>query len=303
MNDFPLKVENLTFQYRRRTEPAIVNLNFSLEAGQVMLIAGSSGCGKTTLMRCINGLIPHTYQGEMSGDVLLFGKSVTGMGLADISQTVGTLLQDPERQILGSYVMNEVAFGLESLGVPREEIIPRVEKALSRLDILHLRDRETFGTSGGEKQKIALAGVLAMEPRILLLDEPLASLDPASAQEALQAFRQLADEGIAVMIVEHRVEDVLSIHPDIFMYLDEGKMTYLGGTDGLMDVVDYRRIKLPARVVLDRARCDVAPTFIPATRLLSNTETLVQFEDVHFRYHEDGPEVLKTSILISTLGM
>ena len=133
MNNFPLIVKNLTFQYRRRTEPAIFNLNFSIEAGQVMLIAGSSGCGKTTLMRCINGLIPHTYQGEMSGDVLLFGKSVTGMGLAGISQTVGTLLQDPERQILGSYVMNEVAFGLESLGVPREEIIPRVEKALARL--------------------------------------------------------------------------------------------------------------------------------------------------------------------------
>ena len=166
----PLIVENLTFKYRRRSEPAIEKINFSVQLGQVMLIAGSSGCGKTTLMRCINGLIPHTYSGEMSGDIHLFGKSVTGMGLADISQTVGTLLQDPERQILGSYVMNEVAFGLESLGIPREEITPRVEKALDRLGILHLRDRETFGTSGGEKQKIALAGVLAMEPKILLLD-------------------------------------------------------------------------------------------------------------------------------------
>ena len=290
----PLIVENLTFQYRRRSEPAIEKINFSVQLGQVMLIAGSSGCGKTTLMRCINGLIPHTYSGEMSGDIHLFGKSVTGMGLADISQTVGTLLQDPERQILGSYVMNEVAFGLESLGIPREEITPRVEKALDRLGILHLRDRETFGTSGGEKQKIALAGVLAMEPKILLLDEPLSSLDPASAQEALQAFRQLANEGIAVMIVEHRVEDVLSIHPDVFMYLDEGKMAYLGDTDGLMDVVDYRRIKLPAQVVLERARRDPAPIFIPATNSRSEEETaLVRFEGVHFRYNEDGPEVLK----------
>jgi energy-coupling factor transporter ATP-binding protein EcfA2 len=293
MNEAPLEIEDLTFQYRRRTEPALEKIRFSLQAGQVMLIAGSSGCGKTTLMRCINGLIPHTYQGNMSGEIRLFGKSVMGMGLADISQTVGTLLQDPERQILGSYVMNEVAFGLESLGTPRGEIIHRVEKALERLGILHLRDRETFGTSGGEKQKIALAGVLAMEPRILLLDEPLASLDPVSAQEALHAFRQLADEGIAVMIVEHRVEDVLSIHPDIFMYLDAGKMTYLGGTEGLMDAVDYRRIKLPARVVLERARRDPAPVFIPIARPDVQKETLVQFEDVHFRYSEDGPEVLK----------
>ncbi|MBE3119650.1 MAG: ABC transporter ATP-binding protein [Candidatus Atribacteria bacterium] len=294
MNELPLIVENLTFQYRRRSEPAIEKINFSVQPGQVMLIAGSSGCGKTTLMRCINGLIPHTYSGEMSGDIHLFGKSVTGMGLADISQTVGTLLQDPERQILGSYVMNEVAFGLESLGIPREEITPRVEKALDRLGILHLRDRETFGTSGGEKQKIALAGVLAMEPKILLLDEPLSSLDPASAQEALQAFRQLANEGIAVMIVEHRVEDVLSIHPDVFMYLDEGKMAYLGDTDGLMDVVDYRRIKLPAQVVLERTRRDPAPVFVPAANSRSEAEmALVRFEGVHFRYSGDGPEVLK----------
>jgi energy-coupling factor transport system ATP-binding protein len=289
----PLTVENLTFQYRRRSSPAIENISFVLQPGQVMLIAGSSGCGKTTLMRCINGLIPHTYSGEMSGEVRLFGSPVTGMCLADISQKVGTLLQDPERQILGSYVMNEVAFGLESMGVARAEIIPRVEKALDRLGILHLRDRETFGTSGGEKQKIALAGVLAMEPGILLLDEPLASLDPVSAQEALHVFRQLADEGISVMIVEHRVEDVLSIHPETLMYLDDGNLVYLGDADGLMDVVDYRRIKLPAQVVMQRARQNPAPVFIPAIKPKPSPDVLVQFEDVHFRYHEDDPEVLK----------
>jgi energy-coupling factor transporter ATP-binding protein EcfA2 len=290
----PLVVENLTFKYRRRSEPAIEKITFSIKPGQVMLIAGSSGCGKTTLMRCINGLIPHTYNGEMSGDMQLFGEPISKMGLPEISQKIGTLLQDPERQILGSYVMNEVAFGLESLGIPRDEIVLRVEKALDRLGISHLRDRETFGTSGGEKQKIALAGVLVMEPKILLLDEPLASLDPASAQEALQAFRLLADEGISVMIVEHRVEDVLSIHPDVFMYLDEGKMSYLGDTDGLMDVVDYHRIKLPAQVVIERARQDPPPVFISYANSKSMVKTeLVRFDGVHFQYNADGPEVLK----------
>ena len=299
MTELPLIVENLTFQYSRRSEPAIEKIDFSILPGQVMLIAGSSGCGKTTLMRCINGLIPHSYHGEMSGDIRLFGKSVFGLQLADISQMVGTLLQDPERQILGSYVLNEVAFGLESLGVPRDEIVIRAEKALDRLGILHLRDRETFGTSGGEKQKIALAGVLAMEPKVLLLDEPLASLDPASAHDALQAFRQLANEGMAVMIVEHRVEDVLAIHPDLFMYMDNGRMVYLGDTDGLLNAVDYRRIKLPARVVLERARQDPAPVFIPATKSMPVTrvsgtdDELVRFVGVHFRYNEEFPEVLK----------
>jgi len=293
MSEIPLLIEHLSFRYWRRTEPAIQDIGLTLEAGQVMLIAGSSGCGKTTLMRCINGLIPYTYKGEMSGDIRLFGRSVKGMEMAEISQAVGTLLQDPERQILGSYVLNEVAFGLESLGVPRAEIVSRVEKALGRLGILSLRERETFGTSGGEKQKIALAGVLAMEPKVLLLDEPLASLDPASAHEALWAFRQLADEGIAVMIVEHRVEDVLEIRPDVVLYLDEGKAVYQGDADGLMEVVDYRRIKLPAKIVLQRAARDPAPVFEPAARPKSGSEPLVHFEGVHFRYHEEMPEVLK----------
>lgn len=289
----PLEIKDLSFQYQRRTQPAINRLNFSVHQGELLLIAGSSGCGKTTLMRCINGLIPHTYQGIMKGDISLFGKTIKGMELADISQIVGTLLQDPERQILGSYVLNEVAFGLESLGLPRNEIITRVEKALDRLNILHLKDRETFGTSGGEKQKIALAGVLAMEPRILLLDEPLASLDPASSKEALQAFRQLANEGISVLIVEHRVEDVLSIHPDKVIYMDEGKVTYQGDVNGMMEVVDYHRIKLPAPYVYQRALSDPAPKFIPQKRSSDKKETLVKYDNVFYQYHEDSPFVLK----------
>ena len=290
----PLVVKNLTFRYARRSEPAIQDVSFSLLPGQVMLIAGSSGCGKTTLMRCINGLIPHTYQGEMTGDIRLFGKSVLEMEMADVSQTVGTLLQDPERQILGSYVLNEVAFGLESLALPREEIIERAEKVMQRLGILHLRDRETFSTSGGEKQKIALAGVLAMEPRILLLDEPLASLDPASAHEALQVFRHLADEGIAVLLVEHRVEDVLAINPEIVLYMEDGKVAYYGDTQGLIEAVDYKRIKLPARMVMERARKDPVPEFVLAVEQAgTESDALVRFDGVYFRYREEGPDILK----------
>lgn len=291
MSELPLVVEGLTFRYRRREEKALQDVNFTLNPGQVMLVAGSSGCGKTTLLRCVNGLIPHTYSGEMVGDIRIFGKSVREMEMADISQTVGTLLQDPERQILGSYVVNEVAFGLESLGLPRQEILQRVDMALQRLGILYLRDRETFGNSGGEKQKIALAGVLAMSPRILLLDEPLASLDPASAQEALQVFRQLADEGISVLLIEHRVEDVLAIHPEVVLYMDEGKVVYQGSSAGLMQVVDYRRIKLPAEVVVARAKQTTQAQIEPAVRPI-NREPLVRFEQVSFRYAPDLPEVL-----------
>lgn len=287
-----IAVKDLSFRYHSRTEPAIAGLNFDVYPGEVLLIAGSSGCGKTTLMRTINGLIPHTYRGELTGDIFLLGKAISSMKMSDLSQTVGTLLQDPERQIVGSYVRNEVAFGLENLGFSREEIGRRVDETLDFLGILHLRDRETFSISGGEKQKVALAGVLVMQPRVLLLDEPLASLDPASAHEALAMFRELADKGIAVMIVEHRVEDVLSIQPERVLYLDEGRQEYYGGIKGLMDVVDYRRIKLPAEVVVQRARNKPQEEFRPLlTR--RDGEPLVEFHEVNFRYRQDLPDVLQ----------
>lgn len=289
----PLVIRDLGFRYNSRTTPAIEDINLQLEPGQIVLLAGSSGCGKTTLMRCVNGLIPHTYQGYMQGEIELYGKPIKGMGLAEISKHVGTLLQDPERQILGTYVINEVCFGLESQGMPREEMIQRAEKALERLHITHLKDKETHYTSGGEKQKVALAGVLAMEPNILLLDEPLASLDPASAREALLAFRELADEGLSILLVEHRVEDVLEINPEKVIYMDNGRVVYQGDVKGLLETADYTRIKLPAQTVMRRAKgkpfeecCFAVPAFDP------QSEPLVSFQDVCFRYKEDGPEVL-----------
>ena len=183
MQPFPLSVEDISFRYRDRTTPAIQDISFSISSGEILLVAGASGCGKTTLIRSVNGLIPRSYKGELGGRVLIHGEETAGWSLARVSQQVGTVLQDPERQILGSRVLHEVAFGLENLGLPRPEIIERAEAALELLKISHLRERETFTLSGGEKQKLALAGVLAMRPSILLLDEPLASLDPASAQE------------------------------------------------------------------------------------------------------------------------
>ncbi|MFP4345352.1 MAG: ABC transporter ATP-binding protein [Anaerolineales bacterium] len=287
----PLSIRDLTFRYRIREEPAIRNLAFDLRAGELLLIAGASGCGKTTLMRSVNGLIPRSYRGELQGEVHIYGQDAREMGMAELSQTVGTLLQDPERQIVGSFVLNEVAFGLENLGLPRDEILKRVDETLDYLNILHLRDRESFGLSGGEKQKVALAGVLAMRPRILLLDEPLASLDPASAQEALALFRRLADEGVSVMLVEHRVEDALQIGPDRVLYMEEGEQSYYGDVEGLMDRVDYHRVKLPAPVIMERAREAPPPSFEPAVDA-DGRETLLAFEDVHFRYDPSLPEVL-----------
>lgn len=287
-----LEVERLTFRYHTRQEPAIQDLSFDLQPGEVMLLAGASGCGKTTLMRCINGLIPKIYRGNLEGQVRVFGKRVNEMSMAELSQSVGTLLQDPERQIVGSYVLNEVAFGLENLGLPRGEILEKVDRTLEYLGISYLRDREVFNISGGEKQKIALAGILVMEPRILLLDEPLASLDPASSHEALQLFRRLADDGISVLLVEHRVDEVLAIQPERVLYLEQGKQVYFGDAQGLLDVVDYRRVKLPARAVLRRARDAEPPPELQPALPPRSAQPLIDFQGVSFRYRPELPDVL-----------
>lgn len=288
-----LAIQNLTFRYRDRQEPSLENISLTMASGELLLLAGASGSGKTTLIRCINGLIPHSYKGELQGKILINGQDVSKLSLARISQMAGTVLQDPERQILGTRVRNEVAFGLENLGLPRDEIRQRMDEALQHLGILELRDRETFNLSGGEKQKVALAGVLAMRPNLLLLDEPLASLDPGSAQETLALVRQLADEGMTVLMVEHRVEDVLKIKPARILYLSGGQIRYFGKPEGLTKEVDYHEIKLPAAMIMEQAIDNPAPQpleRLPASAAADGRE-LVQFENVAFGY-EKKTEVL-----------
>jgi energy-coupling factor transporter ATP-binding protein EcfA2 len=296
----PLVIENLSFRYRRREDLALRNISLQVEPGQVILIAGASGCGKTTLARCINGLIPRSYKGELNGKVLLYGKEMSDQPLSRVSQVVGTVLQDPERQILGIKVLNEVAFGLENLEKPRSEILQSVEEALKHLGIGHLHDRETFLLSGGEKQKVALAGVLAMKPGILLLDEPLASLDPASSLDALALIRRLADEGMTVLLVEHRVEDVLRINPDQVLFMKDGEIHYQGPPGELDENVDYHEVKLPAPLIIERAAREPAKSY-PFQSLVSQGkaaeqpgisathEPLVEFKNVSFHYDENNP--------------
>ncbi len=294
MSETPLVIENLSFKYRTRPELAIENISFELKQGELLLIAGSSGCGKTTLARSINGLIPRSYRGERSGKVLLHGKEVADLKIAEMAQVVGTLLQDPERQIVASNVYNEIAFGPENLGLPHEEIEARVEQALKRLKIEYLRERETFNLSGGEKQKVALAGLLSMNPSILLLDEPLASLDPASAHEALEIFRSLADEGKTIVLVEHRVEDAIETKPDRLLYMENGRVKYLGPIKSLPPEIDHTQVKLPAQWVVQRVKEQKNPVPAPhAHKVEESGEPLVVFEDVSFRYDEENPLILE----------
>ncbi|WP_376789618.1 ABC transporter ATP-binding protein [Thermoflexus sp.] len=288
-----LEVHDFSFRYAARPRPAVQGISFSVEEGEMVLIAGPSGCGKSTLLRALNGLIPRSYKGELQGVIRIGGLDPRPWPLARLSQQVGTLLQDPERQIVAADVLHDVAFGLENLGWPRAKIVERVDEVLHALGIAHLRDRPTFQLSGGEKQRVALAGVLAMAPRILLLDEPLASLDPQSAQDALALFRRLHREGHTVLLVEHRVEDTMQAHPNRVLYLEEGRLAFDGDPEAFFERVDPTAVKVPFPVWLRRwsvVREDQKPAVeIPPAS--PTAPPLVVFENVSFGYG-DGPDVV-----------
>jgi energy-coupling factor transport system ATP-binding protein len=286
MADAPLiDVEGLTFRYRRATEPAVRDVSLRISPGEVLLVAGPSGCGKSTLIRAINGLVPHAYSGELSGTVRIEGRPTTELRLREISAVVGTLLQDPAKQIVGSTVEAELAFGPENVGTPPAEIRSRIAEVIAETGISHLAGRETAFLSGGERQLLAMAGALMLRPRCYVVDEPLANLDPLTASHLLQLLRDLADAGHAVVIVEHRVEEALELRPDRVLAMDDGRVTYLGPVDGFFAEADPEAVKLPFPVVLERLRATGAPDAVPTPDAprppQADAAPRLAFEDLH----------------------
>jgi len=294
MADGPLlEIDSLTFRYRRASEPAIRDLSFSLAAGEVLLVAGPSGCGKSTLVRAINGLIPHSYRGELSGRVVVDGWPTTGLRLRDLAPMIGTVLQDPRKQLVASTVAAELAFGPENLAMPPATMRERVGEVATTAAIEHLLERTTDELSGGESQQLAIAGALMLRPRLLVLDEPLANLDPAAAHRLLALVRRLADAGTAVVIVEHRIEDVLDARPDRVLYLEDGTARFLGQMAGFLAVADPTRVKAPFDVMLARARAGLLPTLSrPRRPLTPDGDQPPRLAWQHVSAAYDGREVL-----------
>ncbi len=269
-----IHIADLSYIYAERTASALRDVTLDFRPGQVALVVGRSGSGKTTLIRCINGLIPHSYKdGTLRGEIHLFGECTAGLSLAQLARRVGTVMQEPDKQIVAARVMNEIAFGLENIGLPRAQIIARIHEAARQLRIEHLLDRDTHSLSGGEQQKVVIAATLAMQPRALLLDEPLASLDPPSARAALRLFRRLADEGIAVILVEHRTAEALHVAPEHCVALRDGEVAFDG------DAAGFRAWREARRGMQD----DGAPSELrrPSS---ANGAPLLSFHDVHFAY-------------------
>jgi len=219
-----IRLHDLSFTYNRADKPALQNVNLTIEDGEFVLITGPSGGGKSTLCRCLNGLVPHFYGGTISGRAEVQGMDILKHSPKELATKVGMVFQDPENQLVTTDVEREIAFGLENLGFPRNLIARRIEEALDTVNIAGLRFRQHHELSGGEKQKVAIASVLALHPEVLVLDEPTSELDPQSAEEVLRLMERFNDElGITIILIEHRLDRVVHL-VDRMLVMSEGKI-------------------------------------------------------------------------------
>ncbi|MDN5375955.1 MAG: energy-coupling factor transport system ATP-binding protein [Thermacetogenium sp.] len=217
-------VRELTFTYDGSTSPALEGINLKVYPGEFLAITGPSGCGKSTLALCLAGFIPHAYGGKMEGVVRIQGRDTRDYPAGGLSGIVGLVQQDPDAQLCTLTVSDEVAFGPENLRIPPEEIRERVHFALQAVGALDLKDRKVHTLSGGEKQRVAIASVLAMTPVLLILDEPTANLDPSCTREVLRTMEKLREEqGISIIVIEHRLERLVPIS-DRLLLMEKGRI-------------------------------------------------------------------------------
>jgi energy-coupling factor transport system ATP-binding protein len=220
-----LSFHDFSFRYRRAVRPALEEITLAQDPGEVLWVAGSTGAGKTTLCCASSGVVPELLPGELRGQVRLFGRSVDERRVREWADTVGSLFQDFEAQLVSTEVVHEIAFGPENLALPSDEIERRVQVALEECAVEHLRGRDPATLSGGEKQRLALASLLALEPSLLVLDEPTTDLDPEGKEELVALVRSLAERGRSLLVAEHLPESLEVAHR--VLLLDEGRVVDL----------------------------------------------------------------------------
>lgn len=214
-----IQLSHVTYAYADQEVPALVDFTVSLSAGEFVLVVGPSGAGKSTFLRCLNGLVPHFYGGRWAGQANILGRDPVQLAPRGMADLVGFVFQDPETQFVVDTVEDELAFAMENFALPPPTMRKRVEEVLDQMGIAHLRSRRISTLSGGEKQRVAIAAVLALQPEVLVLDEPTSQLDPQAAEEVLVALRHLnADLGLTIILSEHRLERVAQ-YADRVLYL------------------------------------------------------------------------------------
>lgn len=227
--EIAVSVQGLTLRYPEAERRALDDVSFEVRAGEIFGILGGTGAGKSTLLKLLAGVIPyHESDVAYRGDLRMLGQDLASYGsVSNIAARVGLVMQDPEVQLVNTTVVEELVWGMENRGIPVDEMQRRLDRAAELFDIAQLLDRFTHMLSGGQKQRVVVASIFCLSPSVILLDEPTSELDPAGTESVLEAISVLAREGVTVIVVEHKVEE-LALYADRLMVLDEGKVADIG---------------------------------------------------------------------------
>ena len=267
--DVVIQFSDFGFQYTAQAEPTLYHIDLTVRRGEKVLIAGPSGCGKSTLAHCINGLIPNSYPGKTTGCLTVGGKDALKLDLFGLSKMVGTVLQDADGQFIGLTVAEDIAFALENDCIPTKELHEQVKQVAKLVDIQSVLGHAPHEISGGQKQRVSLGGVMVNDLDVLLFDEPLANLDPATGKQAIVLIDEIQKRtGCAVVIIEHRLEDVLYRHVDRVVLMGEGRILYDGDPDSLLcgNLLQESGIREPLYVTaLKYAGVTLTPDMHPAS--------------------------------------
>ena len=283
-NEVIVSFENFGFQYTAQAEPTLYDINLKIRKGEKVLIAGPSGCGKSTLAHCINGLVPNSYPGKATGKLTVGGQNASDLGLFGLSKIVGTVLQDSDGQFIGLTVAEDIAFALENDCIPTGEMNKEVERIAELVDVKRVLNHAPHEISGGQKQRVGLGGVMVGQVDVLLFDEPLANLDPATGKQAIVLIDEIQKRtGCAVIIIEHRVEDVLYCPVDRVIVMGDGRIQYDGDPDALLcsRLLQDKGIREPLYVTALKyagveLMPDMRPSYLPELKLSEQQKTLVQ---------------------------
>ena len=283
-NEAIISFEDFGFQYTAQAEPTLYDINLQIRKGEKVLIAGPSGCGKSTLAHCVNGLVPNSYPGKATGKLTIGGQDALKLGLFGLSKIVGTVLQDSDGQFIGLTVAEDIAFALENDCIPTEEMHREVVRIAELVDVKRVLKHAPHEISGGQKQRVGLGGVMVGQVDVLLFDEPLANLDPATGKQAIVLINEIQKRtGCAVIIIEHRVEDVLYCPVDRVIVMGDGRIQYDGDPDVLLcsELLQRKGIREPLYVTALKyagveLTADMRPSCLPELKLSQQQKAQVR---------------------------
>jgi len=267
-----ISLHHISFAYNGTKENNLCDISLHIPKGQCVLLCGGSGCGKTTLTRVINGLIPHFFEGEFSGEAIIDGMNSSEADIAQLSDSVGTVFQNPRTQFFNTDTDSEIVFGLENRGLPPEQMLSRLKRVTEDLQIQNLRKRSIFELSGGEKQKIAFASVYAAEPEIFALDEPSSNMDYRSIKELRVLINKIKQQGKTIVIAEHRIWYVMDV-ADRVIFMENGKIAQ---DMDIQTFVNFPETQIKLMELRCRNLAEVATETVsvsPDTRLSSGEHT------------------------------